>query len=744
MNTKSKSSYDFEITCEMFEESDLLHTSAAIHKDTNFKKFIECEDIDQFMKECIRNRNIPENFNIFHDRHSKTFITFINQNLQELIALTKDSNISAKEIYTSGDYHNFIRIIFKLITTRISYVQLNEMKINEAIDQMYEYTSTSFSFLDFILALYIRNHFSYLKIAAPKHKRFEQILDPYILLCALKFREEVYVNDLEKIYKEISLLEIEIKKKDKIIEQKKKKAIALYENLEKQKKTTKDLTNKEKKSDIEDQLLKEKELTIDVLNSQINDLRRRVKESVDVSEVNKLKKIISDLKAQNENLKIELSKQNEHTIYDTFKEHLESKGADDRLKQIIYFYFEDFIPHNKEPKQIIENNYKEIIGVCEIKNGTHYFRSLKNEYYEIRNIPEETYISQDGFVKVGTNLDFVCYYNYQYIEKSLRDPINEFAVLSIEGDDYFAVCDHIKTQLANPYNYKLYDKQIVALNSKKEIITFYKKIPFVLDLYRTSIIAKGHNVYVILKLIENGLIVKDLIDNTESFLVLDNFKRNAYEVIFLSGTKLINNIDNPRFYTLSNSYEKSKVGQLIIQGDRTYIAKNNGEIVLIKCLPENLQYENGQLVRYDEFNCYIKLEKEIFEIQETDESKILASKYKEVPKQIKEKFELSNGCVLIVGDIKLQPSYEKILNSEGYQVNVVSGFEAFHKITSLANSADIVVVVTEHASHVNYFMLKDKYNQKIIYTHNGGSNRVLEAIQNQKENVQSEVAASDE
>jgi len=46
-----------------------------------------------------------------------------------------------------------------------------------------------------------------------------------------------------------------------------------------------------------------------------------------------------------------------------------------------------------------------------------------------------------------------------------------------------------------------------------------------------------------------------------------------------------------------------------------------------------------------------------------------------------------------------------------------------------SRAADIIIFITEFASHDNYYKLKDNFADKIIYSKNSGANRVAEIIE---------------
>ncbi|MBG0765307.1 MAG: hypothetical protein H0S78_10620 [Tissierellales bacterium] len=85
--------------------------------------------------------------------------------------------------------------------------------------------------------------------------------------------------------------------------------------------------------------------------------------------------------------------------------------------------------------------------------------------------------------------------------------------------------------------------------------------------------------------------------------------------------------------------------------------------------------------------------------------------------------------VLIIGNIQYSDSYTLSLLKKGYKSVTISGFESWHKIEKEARAADIILFINEHASHENYYRLKDNFSDKIIYSNSSGANRIAEMIE---------------
>jgi len=135
----------------------------------------------------------------------------------------------------------------------------------------------------------------------------------------------------------------------------------------------------------------------------------------------------------------------------------------------------------------------------------------------------------------------------------------------------------------------------------------------------------------------------------------------------------------------------------------------------------------GDYVMVDEFNYFMDLLSENMDTELTDERKRLAAK-KDKPvivKPAEAPIEMKDENLLIVGNIKLAETYKLKFLKNGYRVQVVDGFEAYHKIQKEACKADKIIIVTDCLSHTNYNRIKQDFDNKIIHGNNSGPNRIL-------------------
>jgi hypothetical protein len=726
----------FKLDITMFSEHTSLIISIAMLNESNFNKFIDSEDEGTFIKVAV-NENIVSNIDILCNEQMHKFIEYFNENFNDIISKIMDKDIKAKTIYNSNSHDMQLRIILKLIELKMDYEMLCDTTLNEAVEQLYDFVWGEATFIYFLLALYLEAHLSCIGIKLTRQKRFRRIVEAYIIYSNFRFSTYEMVSGNVEKESQIEVLQKDNKNKDKVIEEKKKKINTVN------KKHVEEL--KKLKSGIE-LLEKNHKTLLSAKGDEILELRRTLKDlklnsngshkkaDGKSNELSNLHKSIHKLSIDNTKLQVEIDRISAVSIYDRLSKYLDTQGLDERLKDLIDLHYkaplqsEDYVEEAAPALSM-----KEQMGVCEIIEGEHYFRDLSNGLNQIISIPEESYIPNNSFVKVDSKYNYIHGYSYQFVSKRLRDKIDEFVSLIVEGDKLFAQRGDGKiVKLSNPQRYSLRNKNFVAINKNNEILTFYKRTPFVIDYYLESISAKNHSAYLILKVVDNGVVVRDIINENEEFIKIDSESLNQYEIIFMNSNEIINSLDNPSFYTRSSKYENAKLGQTRIINNRVYVEKSNSEIVLLRRILYNSVLEEGQLVRYDEFNCFINIEKCTEELSSSDEMKILS--YRSNNKEVtdvseRQHIKCEKGKILVVGNTKLQNSYIRVLSSEGYQSEVVDGYAPFDKILKAANSNEMIVVVTEHASHKNYFMLKDKYQGKVVYTHKGGSNRILDVIQ---------------
>lgn len=709
----------------------------ALHSKSNLNEFLSCENTGELLTTLYTKQQ-----RCYHDfiynHHMQLFQEYVNNNLENIFNHLTDSNLLAEDVYQEDNNDIHLRIIFKWIDLLMSDHNFSNQSLNDALEALYDITSADFSFMSYLFAIYMLNRYDILKIEEAQRQFFIYLLEPYIELCESKFLEIYNKQEITKINESITGFENEISKKGKIIkklkkktEHNRKKQEAFIQEIKKKSETkieTLKDSHRKKTSSLEKEI---NELTESLINSQ-NDfvISDPVEQSATNNElqqkIEKQDQVINQLNGEIKSIR-------DKSIYEHLRSYLDINGPDEKILQLIYLYTNNYnfkVPSSM--RYINDSSAKDTIGVCVIKDGEHLIKTLSNEYFPINNIPLDSFVANNSFVRVDINQNFICSYGSLYEEKTVDSDIKEFVLVNYQREEFFAIdADNRRIKLNNINNFSLRENNVVAINDNHDVIALYKKIPFILDYYDKSIKALKLSAYCVLNTVESGLLVRDIMTGHESYIRINSLGIEQMNIIFVYQDRICKKIETPKFYTKSKYYNNDKVGIVKIMNDKFFVNKPNGETCLLKGLDSSDNFEDGQLIRVDEFNFYIKVEKDSLSNGQSTEKQLLYVRKKE--KQYNEvmrirKQELDQGSVLIIGDIKLRSSYEKAFNSAGYIVQVISGFETHHKLLKEAKAYEKVIFVDEHASHENYYLLKRNFHSKIIYTQNGGANRVLDVL----------------
>lgn len=157
-------------------------------------------------------------------------------------------------------------------------------------------------------------------------------------------------------------------------------------------------------------------------------------------------------------------------------------------------------------------------------------------------------------------------------------------------------------------------------------------------------------------------------------------------------------------------------------------------------IPENIDLETGDVIRVDEYFNFLD-KRPAWEAEIMPDKKVSAFRKDKITKVdgINEEAdetifatETRPERILIIGNEGLAVSYKLTLLKNGYFADVVSGVDSWHKIEKAVRQSDIVVFVTEHAKHQNYYKYKDMFGgKKTIYAANEGANRIVELLNNE-------------
>lgn len=377
------------------------------------------------------------------------------------------------------------------------------------------------------------------------------------------------------------------------------------------------------------------------------------------------------------------------------------------------------------------------IGYCNIKNDEHYAVFPNKEAAEIIDIPSTVYLAQGQFVLIDEYGCFKYVFPYGIGDNELNQSVSSFAVVNInETGIFIEKGDNMLKKLDNiPASIQLRDKNIVSVDSQNRFIRFYKPIKHNADSFMASAKAKGHQMVFVLKMLQDGSVLRDIETGKEfcKNICSGNITVKENQVVCLQDDKVVTAFNSSKFYTLSSYYDNFEYGTVEIKDGLVFLRKLTGEKVIIKDAPEYLR--SGQVVYVDENNnfCGIEDNGEGFENDTIKRNVTNIRTYRKISRN--EKIEVIKK-VLILGNNSYANSYKLSLLKYGYKAEVLEGFEPWTRINSELKETDVVVVITSHMSHDNMWRIKKEVNDiPVIYSEFDGANRILEQILNQEQKV---------
>lgn len=414
-------------------------------------------------------------------------------------------------------------------------------------------------------------------------------------------------------------------------------------------------------------------------------------------------------------------------IFDLKTELREVKAKNSELEEKIRKLNQD-----KEQFNIINNDVdnekeeeipKNQIGYCEIEGDKHYVIYFNGEKKELLNLPEHFYLADKQFIFANNDGEFIYAYNFYKNIDIIGGNINIGYIVEENGSLY-AISNNKKIKIYYNEEIVLKQGQVIGYDDNGFVKLAFKSIKFSLDNYINSIKAKKHKLYFVLKKLNNGIMARNILEDTEEFIdMLDNDIEVGNILCFNAEGKLVNNIKNSKFYTLSSFYKYQSYATIVtINGEFYCKNQNTGEILKIKSCDKDIK--ENDVVIIDEFVNVLAIVD-----SETEYKKIAEQRNKRKNEKEEKQYIDITHRVLIVGNKSYELSYKLNFLKHGYEAEVVDGYSPYAKISTLLKDVDCVIVISNFISHDNMWKLKEE-NVPILYPASDGANRVLEEFQN--------------
>lgn len=594
----------------------------------------------------------------------------------------------------------------------------------------------------------------------PEFKKFLSIRDEIIQLLLEQFEEinhkqlEISNKILANYEKKLNQAEETIDKRNNVISKKNEKNKELSHEIKR-------LQNELKKRDslsinkVDEVLIKQLEEDIqsqaEKYEKYINTLKteRDKWETTFSMQLDKSNQEVMNLKKKEQSLiienkaltqELELYKLKKSEIH--IEDYLNTNKITKHLYELIKPHMEKFEKQMEEEQKALEEKKQEIlkaqqkIGYCHIEDNKHFVIFPDSSKIEIMDLPETTYLGENQFVKVTMDGSFKWAYAFKYNESDKDYLIHEFCSVVFQNGEPYAAKELWNTRkIENLPNYiRLKENQVISINGKGELLRYYRVFQHNIDHYMPSIKAKGQIAYYILKILPNGMLLRNIETGEEEFtkIEINNQEVKEEEIIYVKDDQLIFVHHFSKIYTSSSYYKKAENGVVEIRDSVVFAQKLSGEVVIVNEIPENVTMKNEDVIKIDEFNNFLMFNEYNIPIKETDEQKKLRSLEKNVSsKKEKENVVNISKDVLIIGKITYENSYKLSLLKKGYRTEVIDGYESWSKINIALKKKDIIVVITEFVSHSNMWKLKDAgLDIPIIYPENDGANRVADEVEN--------------
>lgn len=747
----NNSNYNFSADASIMRPWDIKAYVGATYSKALIERFINAEDSQEFIDDIEKNvPSVIKKINLVINKKSEATFKEMDGLFCEILKMWEDPELNLFEmdlINVEGKMKVLLKMIRDFIEENDAILNPKEEQENDII---YDFLIQNEDNLLAVMAvLYILSHYDKLEISDNRINVLNSVFYYYISNSLFAFDSITKIRELTDKANASEALEKELDNKNKIVEAKKKDYLKLVAENEASKKKIKELSkvldaNQAEKFESDNKLLREQ---VKQLEGTLISIKSDTVTKKDYDRLNKDYKELSDKYSERgleiSRLKSKLSDLEGRTLTEDLEAYLKRNGLTEELILMIHPYYQDYM-EGKRPIKINQNDKSNrILGYCKVKSTGHYFVSIEGQESQLYNIPDASYIGENQFILVDKDINFIHAYDYFYEPCSYDHEIRNFQELRHCNDEWGVInCEEEFMPIKNRNNFSFYDRQIVGLNAENEVIHIYKRIKFNADCFLKSAVVRNQSVYLVQKVIKSGFLVVNLATNEEQFINIDyTGDLEASSIIFVKNDAIIKVLDNTRFYTSSTAYKGSELGYVEIRNSKVYFNKKNEERVLVRLIPDEILLEAGDLITIDEYNNFIDKKRVRLTDEISEESRILNFRLNIPDHNKKEDVtlpELSDEKILIIGDAKLETAYKLAFLKEGFEVAVVDGVEAWHKIAKSARMSDYIIYVTEHGSHANYYKFKSEFADKtILYTNYGGANRVVELFKKYYEECQS-------
>jgi Uncharacterized protein conserved in bacteria (DUF2325). len=489
--------------------------------------------------------------------------------------------------------------------------------------------------------------------------------------------------------------------------------------------------------------LQEEKININEVITEIRSVKTDVVKNTYDNIIEQLNERVSDLKSALKDKSRDynsLSKDYKNLVskstYSILREYIEANGFTETLKNLIspYMPCDKCRPvtkvSNKEEKEVV---FKEdIAGYCVLINNKHFVRFPNGDTIELISLPEGTYLTEGQVVLVSYKGEFKFAFQYTCLGVGLHPLVELTTVTVVEENRYQIGFNGKFKDLKNvPKDIRLRTMQVIVVDKEGNYIRSLRRMSLNADSLVPSMKIKEHIPYfVVNKVSKNKFLLRDIESDLEieKEITCGNTDIKLYSVIGVNGTnELVSYFPTGKFYTLSSYYKRTKYG-IVEFRDKVACANiiEDKELIKISDIPQNVNLEDGQVVKLDEFGGLLEVvnndnnynnKREVRIAKRTDRGTKEKCDNQEIKKE-----------VLILGNLSYSGSYRLSFLKRGYNADVIDGYEPWNRVLREIKNKDLVILTTDFVSHENMFEIK-KTNQATIFSDFDGANRLVEQVE---------------
>lgn len=401
--------------------------------------------------------------------------------------------------------------------------------------------------------------------------------------------------------------------------------------------------------------------------------------------------------------------------------------TEDEVKKLRDFIaFAEGIMDEEKPKLDLATNR---IGYVRVDADGISVNFGNNIFHQLPPYPAPVYLSDEQFIEVTEDLQFVRAFNAYFTEGPADFAISCFSLVEKRHGEPYAKVNGQTVPIKFKENALILEGQVISINNRNELVSYYKQRYVTLDEILPSIRMKNHKPYYVTHALANGYVLRDL-DGKESFVALEEHLQEHSMIVIGDNMKVTLNNEKGNMYKLSSFYNDRKMFGSVSDIDDVYVQKSNGEYVMLKDVPANVELDLGDMVWVDEFNRFIKkIEEEGYVSTATIEQKLLNSGKKVVRNSSDDKVVVEKDKeLLIIGNVRISERYKKFFGEYGYEVEVVDGTGPFEKISQACSRHDLILYSTAFTSHKNSGKLSKDVNKKPILCDSTSPSVMLRAL----------------